>query len=96
MVKAGDEPHYGWFYLLRFLRWSMRVLFAHFVNSNKGTVSDRTVDVIEQQIMNVAKEADEYKLLNQPEALFYAVRVGTLQRPEPQPYNNFAKGLVTL
>lgn len=44
--------------------------------------------------MTFAEEANQYRLFDGAEALFYALRISALQRPEPQPHNNFAKGLV--
>jgi hypothetical protein len=71
--------------------------FSRFVNSNRQAVTtEKNADEIDKQMAAFAKEANEYRLLDFPEALFYSLRVGSFQRPEPQPANNFARGLVAV
>jgi hypothetical protein len=71
--------------------------FSQFTNSNKQAVAiEKDADEIDRQMTAYAKEANEYRLLDFPEALFYSLRVGSFQRPEPQPANNLARGLVAI
>lgn len=69
--------------------------FSQFVNPNKQAVAiAKDADEIDRQLTIFANEANEYRLLDFPEALFYSLRVGSFQKPEPQPANNFTRGLV--
>lgn len=70
--------------------------FSLFVNANKHSiVVDKNANDVEKEMMAFAAEADRYQSLDWAEALFYSLRTGALQRPEPLPANIFAKGLVT-
>jgi len=71
--------------------------FSHFVNPNKQTlVIEEDASETDKQLMKLAEEASGYRLLGWTEAFIYSLRVGALQRPDPQPGNNVAKGLVAL